>query len=185
MMLLAGELCLFITVLWVGKFVSLSHGAMSWSVCVSPWRCCVLVSLHFSSQCCEFINLPLFLTILWVGQFVSVSHGAVGLSIYVGFSRCYGLVSLCWFLTVLWVGKFMFVPLGAVGLSVCVSRLVLWVGQFMFVLAVLWVDQLSLCVALSGHNYFLIVSIRLYAEHQITNSKYQSLQFLCFNNNKI
>ena len=109
----------------------------------------------------------------------------------------------------LWVGKFMFVPHGAVGWSVCVYRLVLWVGQFMFVphdavgwsvcvsfsqccglvslclfLAVLWVDQLSVSVALYGHNYFIIVSIRLYAEHQITNSKYQSLQFFVLTTTK-
>ena len=135
----------FLTVQWLGQFVSLPHSAVAWSVCISLdgavcWsvyifpRSAVNLSVCLSSsRCCGLVSLCLFLTVLWVGQFMLVSHGAMGWLVHVCSSRCCGLVSVC-------------LSFGAVGWSVyvcssrccglvslCLFLTVLWVGQFMFV----------------------------------------------------
>ena len=110
--------------MWASELVSLPHGGVGWSVCVSSSWCCRLVSLYFSSQSFELIILCLVLKMLFFGKFVSrfISLPWVDVcwSVFVFSSRCCGSVRLCFFLTVLLVGQFVSLPHGAVGWSACV-----------------------------------------------------------------
>ena len=72
--------------MWASELVSLPHGGVGWSVCVSSSWCCRLVSLYFSSQSCELIILCLLLKMLFLGKFVSLSRSALVWSVYISSS---------------------------------------------------------------------------------------------------